>query len=116
MPKAEAVTSEAVVLQDQDGDYYFLRPEILEAAKVPKNLRPKVEIGVKAAARAKKGKRQVTVVGSFKVEQVDDEPNIEQFAARGVAVDFISARKPGPPIIKKPQPKPNGGGTIMCPW
>jgi len=100
--------ADVVVLQDEKGDYYFLRPEILKETKVPKDLAHRVHASVEAAAEAQyEGRRHVKVVGSFKLQEVDEqEPDTKKYAAKGIWAQPKSAKRVALPVLD----------TVMCPW
>ena len=77
-----------LVVKGDDGSVYFLRPEVLAAAKVPADLHAHVNGQMKAGGGAK-------VVGTL-------DPNAEgDLAASG------KSRAMKAPVT---------GDTIMCPW
>jgi hypothetical protein len=75
-----------LVVQDEDGSVYFLRPEILEAAKVPGDLHATVHGAMHAGGHAK-------VIGTL-------DPQSSKLSAGD-----------GPKGLKAQVPS-----TIMCPW
>ena len=80
------MASHGLVVQDEDGSVYFLRPEILEAAKVPADLHPTVHGAVHEHSKAK-------VLGSLDPES----PKL------GTSTNPKGMMKSVP-------------STIMCPW
>ena len=80
-----------LVVQDADGSVYFLRPEILEAAKVPNDLHTHVHGAVKAGQGAGNAK----VLGSV-------DPEAQELSKTGQPKQMVSNVKTG--------------DTIMCPW
>jgi hypothetical protein len=100
-----------VMLQDSQGNFYFVRPEILGAAKLPKALEKDAKVALKAARRSPGPKFKVVgALGVVRASLGRDEHarkpgGLSRRAARGVAVRVA----PASPIVDVPS-------TIMCPW
>ena len=80
------MANHGLVVQDEDGSVYFLRPEILAAAKVPGDLHATVHGAIHAGGHAK-------VIGTLDPES----PNL--------------GSGDGPKGLKSTVPS-----TVMCPW
>lgn len=99
--------AKGVMIQDDGGNLYFLRPEILAAAKLSKAFKKDAEVALKAS---KESPPKLKVVGALSFANVDVSPTqatptreLSAKAERGVA---IKARR-------SPRPVPS---TVMCPW
>ena len=106
------MAKKALMVQDDKGNLYFLRPEILAAAKLPKALHKDAKVALKAARRNPAPKLKVVgALGLVKTvvprNQDPTKPGaLSARAARGVAV--VATGGGG---IKTPTTS-----TIMCPW
>ena len=100
-----------VVMQDDAGNLYFLRPEILEAAKLPKAFQKDAAVALKAAKGTAAPK--LKVVGALTLATVD--VNAEQttptaeLSAKAVKGAAIKARVPRFDLNRVKS-------TVMCPW
>jgi len=98
--------ADGVMIQDGEGNLYFIRPEVLESAKLPKNMHKDAATALKAAAKTK-----MKVVGALTIVS-GDEKQIEktsQLALRGAAL------KPKGVNVKAMN-LGSRASTIMCPW
>jgi len=79
--EAKESQDRGLIIRDEDGNYYFLRPEFLEACKIPKEeIEAVKELGAdsgKALASKDAKRHEAEVIGSLKVskplENVDRE-------------------------------------------
>lgn len=97
-----------VMMQDENGNLYFLRPEILAAAKLPKALHKDAQVALKVAKGTAGPK--LKVVGALSLVSVDiDEkqsPTVPGALSKKAAVGKAVRGR-----IKTPRTS-----TIMCPW
>jgi hypothetical protein len=100
-----------VMMQDDAGNLYFLRPEILEAAKLPKAFREDAAVALKAAKGTVGPK--LKVVGALSLSAVDvsggqttPTTELSAKAIKGIAI------KPKVPRLDLDKVK----STVMCPW
>jgi hypothetical protein len=99
------MAKQGVLIQDSDGSLYFIRPEVLQSAKLPKSMHKDATTAIKAGKRP-----SMKVVGALAIVAGDtkDTAKASQVAARGAALRStvsvadlnIGAR----------------ASTIMCPW
>lgn len=81
------MANHGLVVQDEDGSVYFLRPEILAAAKVPSDLHSHVHSAVES------GHSKAKIVGTL-------NPDSDKLAGTG---------EPKGMRVAVPS-------TVMCPW
>jgi translation elongation factor EF-Ts len=98
--------AEGVVIQDGEGNLYFIRPEVLESAKLPKSMHKDAATALKAGAKTK-----LKVVGALTLVSGDEKQTekVSQLATRGAAL------KPKSVSVKE-LPLGARASTIMCPW
>ena len=110
-----------LMVSDDKGNLYFLRPEILDAAKLPKALHKDAKVALKAAKK-NSGAPKIKVVGALSLVGVDipagrstASPELSAKATKGAAVQARSVPAVALALrgrrIKTPQTS-----TIMCPW
>ena len=106
------MAKKGLMIQDDKGNLYFLRPEILAAAKLDKSLYEDAKVALKAAKKTAAATPKLKVLGALSLVEppggAKARPTQEE--ARAVAIRGAAVMRR--PIIKGP----NGGGTIMCPW
>jgi hypothetical protein len=106
------MAKKALMVQDDKGNLYFLRPEILAAAKLPRALHKDARVALKAAKRTLAPK--LKVVGALGLVRTSVPRNqdparpgaLSARAARGVAVAAPAGGSTKTPTTS----------TIMCPW
>lgn len=115
------MAKQGLMVQDEKGNLYFLRPEILAAAKLPKSLHKEAAAALKASKKTKDAPKLKTVgairLVNTKVEvegpvdgwpipgNVTPTPKMLAMAGQGAGVNARMLR------IKTTRPS-----TIMCPW
>ena len=99
--------ADGVMIQDGDGNFYFIRPEVLASAKLPKSMHKDAA----TALKAKKAKTTMKVVGALTLVSADEtQPEkASQLAAAGAAL------KPKRVSVADLN-LGSRASTIMCPW
>ena len=108
------MAKKGLMIEDDKGNLYFLRPEILAEAKLDKSLYEDAKVAIKAAKKTAAANPKLKVVGALNLVEAPGGQKLKptREASRAVAIK-------GAAIISRPTIKgPNGGGgsTIMCPW
>jgi hypothetical protein len=99
-----------LVIEDDKGRLYFLRPEILEAAKIPKALYPDAKAALSAAK--KNARPKLRVVGALKLLKTDVDAK-DPKAYRELKALAVRGGAAGAEVgVKTVSTK----STIMCPW
>ena len=103
------MAKEGLLVQDDEGNLYFLRPEVLKAAKVEKSLQKDAQTALKAAKKGTAPK--LKVLGSLKLVAagVDEDNPLPTMEAKAVATRGAAVARRV--VIKSPTTS-----TIMCPW
>jgi len=98
--------ADGVMIQDGDGNLYFIRPEVLESAKLPKSMHKDAATALKAGAKTK-----LKVVGALRIVTGDEKQTekVSQLATQGAAL------KPKSVSVKDLNLAARAS-TIMCPW
>src|SRR6058998_2659580 len=97
-----------LMIQDDKGNLYFLRPEILEAAKLDKSLHENAKVALKAAKKTTTAPK-LKVLGALRLVEPPEGTTDATAAApaKAAAVRGTALMR----RIKTPTTS-----TIMCPW
>lgn len=103
---AEQARPSGLIVTDDSGNYYYLRPETLAQAKMPDEDVQKLKSGI-AAAAGKTGElsmedMQSVAGGAVAMAQLHNIPQIQKVAMQPLKSGF-----PGAGAV---------ASTIMCPW
>jgi len=98
--------ADGVMIKDGDGNLYFIRPEVLESAKLPKNMHADAATALKAGPKS-----TMKVVGALTLVSGDEKQTekVKQLATKGAAL------KPKGVNVKDLN-LGSKASTIMCPW
>jgi len=100
------MANQGVLIKDADGSLYFIRPEVLESAKLPKNLHKDAATAMKAGE-----KPTMKIVGALSLVSGDPK-EIEK--ASNLAIKGAALKPKG--INIKDLNVGSKASTIMCPW
>ena len=107
------MAKKGLMIQDEKGNLYFLRPEVLAAAKVEKALYEDAQTALKAAKKAGTATPKLKVVGALNLVTA---PGGAKAARKQATASPLALR--GAAVISRPVGIKGDGGTstIMCPW
>jgi len=98
--------ADGVMIQDGDGNLYFIRPEVLESAKLPTKMHKDAATALKAGKKS-----TMKVVGALTLVAGDEKETekASQLASKGAALKPKSVKVSDLNLGSK-------ASTIMCPW
>ncbi len=109
------MAKKGLMVQDDKGNLYFLRPEILAEAKLDKSLHEDAKVALKAAKKTAAATPKLKVLGALSL--VEPPAGLKAASARTQGARAVALR--GAAVISRPSIGSKGGGggsTIMCPW
>jgi hypothetical protein len=100
------MAKQGVVIQDDDGNLYFIRPEVLQTAKLPRNLHKDAATAIKAGE-----KPRMKIIGALSLVSGDpkDPKKASELALKGAALNPKG-------IDLKKFKIGDKASTVMCPW